>query len=132
MTEDAPLPDLLEWVEAELGQAAMLKLAHAFGGQKINVPKKVRPNSPWAKHLGIELAQKIADMIGGDTAVTVPLGPMAHGKRALRRGAELLRQGRSTNEVVREVGLHEVTIRRLRRRLREPDGRQPDLFGKDK
>ena len=137
MTDDAPLPDLLERVEEALGHAAMLKLAHAFGGQRINIPNKVRPSSRWAKHLGVELAQQIADLIGGDTDITVPLGPMAHGARARRRVRTLLGEGKSTNEVVREVGLHEVTVRRLRRRMRDSDaggtdGRQSDLFPKAK
>jgi hypothetical protein len=129
MTE--ALPDVLQRIEEELGQGAMLQFAHAFGGQRVNIPRKVRANSPLARELGADLAQKIVDVLGGGADITVPMGPATLMGRAKRRAYQLIAEGKSANAVVREVGLHEVTVRRLRRRLRERDERQDDLF-KDK
>ena len=129
MTDDAPLPDVLQRIEEELGQGAMLSFARAFGGQRVNIPKRVRANSPLARELGRELAEKIAALIGGGGEITVPLGPVGLMRQAKRRAYQLIAEGKSTNEVVRAVGLHEVTIRRQKRRLRDVgEGDQQDLF----
>jgi hypothetical protein len=126
MTE--PLPDVLQRIEEELGHGAMLRFAHAFGGQRVNIPRNVRPNSPLARELGEDLARKIVDVLGGGADITVPMGPATLMGKAKRRAYELIAEGKSANAVVRAVGLHEVTVRRMRRRLRERDDRQDDLF----
>lgn len=129
---DAPLPDVLQRIEDELGHGAMLQFAHAFGGQRINIPNRVRPNSPLARELGQELATKIVAVIGGGADITVPLGPTAGAAQIRRRISAALREHKSNNAVARELRVHEVTVRRQRKRLRLADDRQDDLFTKVK
>lgn len=133
MTEDA-LPELLQTIEAELGYAAMLTFAHAFGGQVIYVPQNPGPDSPLSKQLGEELARDIARIIGSGK-ITVPLGPTTNQERFKRQIRKLLEEGKSANAVARALHIHELTARRHRRKLKSAgDGRQSDLFkghGKD-
>jgi hypothetical protein len=125
------LPDPLQRIADELGEAAMLKVAQAFGGERVHIPTTVRPGSRLAKELGADLAQKVADVLGGGWEITVPLGPAAGEARMRRAIAKLLREGLSTNEIVRRLRCHEVTVRRMRSRLKlGGDARQADMFDK--
>ena len=128
MTDDAPLPDVLQQVESGIGHAAMLAFAKAFGGQRVHIPFKARPNGQLVRELGHDTAEKIIALFGGGAAITVPLGPFSNGRRIRAQAIALLEQGKSVNMVVRATGMHEVNVRRLRARLR--DQRQPDLFSK--
>ncbi|WP_119304974.1 helix-turn-helix domain-containing protein [Dongia deserti] len=128
---DDTLPELLQTIEAELGYAAMLKFAHAFGGQLIYVPANPGPKSPLTKHLGPELAAQIARVVGRGK-ITVPLGPTTNQARFRAAVATQIKQGKSANEVARALHCHEVTVRRHRKRLKiaHADPRQVDLFRK--
>lgn len=130
MTIDDALPEPLQRIVEELGEAAMLKLVHAFGGERVHIPDTVRPQSRLAKELGQELGQKIATLFGGGAEITVPLGPASSEAQMRRAIAKLLRQDLSTNEIVRRLRCHEVTVRRMRARLKlgSGDPRQVDLF----
>lgn len=130
MIEDT-LPELLQTIEAELGYAAMLKFAHAFGGQRIYIPENPRPDSPITKQLGEELARDICKLLGrGD--ITVPLGPTAGQARFRIALAKRIEEGGSNNEIARDLHCHEVTVRRTKSRLGigGDDPRQADMFGK--
>lgn len=127
MIEDT-LPELLQTIEAELGYAAMLKFAHAFGGQTIYVPQTPGPESPLTKHLGEDLARDIARIVGAGK-ITVPLGPTTNQERFRQQIRALLEQGKSANEVARALHIHELTARRHRRKLKAAgDAQQTDLF----
>ncbi|WP_119301123.1 helix-turn-helix domain-containing protein [Dongia deserti] len=130
---DDTLPELLQTIEAELGYAAMLKFAHAFGGQRIYIPEKPGPESPITKQLGQELAEKLCKLLGrGD--ITVPLGPTGNQARFRIALAKRIAEGGSNNEIARDLHCHEVTVRRTKGKLGlgGPDPRQVDLFDKVK
>lgn len=131
MIEDT-LPELLQQVETELGYAAMLKFAHAFGGQSIYVPQKPGAKSPLTKKLGEELALDIARVLGVGK-ITVPLGPTTNQARFRIAVAKKLEEKKSANVIAAELHCHEVTVRRHRKRLKggTADPRQVDLFRTD-
>lgn len=94
----------------------LLELARHFGGQRIYIPDKPRPDSPITKALGIEKAKLISKLVGrGD--ITVPRCQQALRVERDLRIAERKRGGASNNELAREFDLHEVTCRRAAGRV---------------
>ena len=108
---------------ALIGPDLAARLSAAKGGQRLYLPHDPTADCPLAAAVGLDAAQKIAAIYGGehcDVAQTV-------GRR--RRALALRRGGMPVAKVAATVG---VTERHAYRLLadNEPDTRQMDLFGK--
>lgn len=117
---DSYRPTLAD-LEALIGPDLAAQLSAARGGQRIYLPHDPTPDCPLARIVGLDAAQKIAAIYGGehcDVAQTL-------GRR--RRAAALRRGGLSVAGVASTIG---VTERHAYRLLADtpPDTRQMDLF----
>ncbi len=120
------LPQLLQEVADCLGTEAALRLAKRLGGQRVRVPKNPKPSSPLVQAVGMEIAQALADLYGGELVII----PMAAALSAATRRRAIANDGRSANAVAAAMGCHVNTVYRLRRGARV-DPRQIDLFTRD-
>jgi DNA-binding transcriptional regulator LsrR (DeoR family) len=95
----------------------MLVLARHFGGQHIYIAENPTPNNQIARALGLEVAKQIGKLVGrGD--ITIPTcGAALRFERDLRI-AERKRAGASNNELAREFGLHEKSVRQAVARVK--------------
>ena len=113
---DNDLPDLLARVARACGRATALALAKEFGGVVVDVPKKPSPHHKLVRAIGIEATEKLIDLFGNGP-LTVPLGPFKSQAKAREATRQNLRAGMSTMKTARAVGIHERTVRRVRRKL---------------
>lgn len=101
-------------------EATAAKLATAFGGTYVEVPKKPRDTSPLTLAVGMEAACKISKELGHGRLL-IPMGSM-RGEAARRAAAaKMVQDGASTRETSLAVGIHERTVRRVKARLRAND-----------
>ncbi len=128
---DEALPEMLARIRDECGEGVMLAFARAFGGGHIYVPEAMTDDHPIAKAVGAGPARKIAAMYAREQ-ITVPLGPVADGRRRSAEIARMVRAGRTDMEIwaALKPHCHIETIRRVRRRLGVRDPNQHDLFAK--
>lgn len=123
------LPRLLAELAELAGSEAALKLAAAKGGTRLYVPKSLDKDHPLAKDMGLEGARSLCRLYGGEY-ITVPMAH-ARGLKAMQAKAdEMLKSGRSANEVALETGLHLRCIYDRRAKLLKRNSSQPDLFDK--
>tara|TARA_B100001939_G_scaffold72990_1_gene61158 strand:- start:10999 stop:11394 length:396 start_codon:yes stop_codon:yes gene_type:complete len=113
-----------------IGFPATLKLAHAFGGTEVDIPKKIRPGVRLVDCIGLEAAQKMQDHFGvGKFAV--PLGPASSYNQLIRTTAQRIHEGldagRSNAAIARDVGCDIRTVRRHKNGSGSDDG-QGNLF----
>ena len=117
MTETG-LTGVLDFIAQATSVAVALELACKVGGTEISIPKNPNLDSPLSKIVGLENALKITKEIGHGRLL-IPMANM-RGEAARRaKAAKLLDQGLSATEVARTVGIHERTVRRVRKRIKE-------------
>tara|TARA_R110000787_G_scaffold26344_27_gene73759 strand:+ start:704 stop:1093 length:390 start_codon:yes stop_codon:yes gene_type:complete len=118
MTDFDSLPQLLAELAGACGLAAALKLAEAYGGTRLHVPKRVNPAHPLFRALGPEAAAWLVENYGGDR-VDVPLGPLANDRQRRTRIRRLIEENASERDIARAVGITDRTVRRHRAAIRE-------------
>lgn len=115
------LPDVLATVAQACGTAAALKLAHALGGTTVKVPSKATPSCALTRAVGLDVATAIVEIFGaGD--LLIPLGPVGWQRRARAAIVRATEEGRSIRAAARAAGVHERTVKRVRKRMRETEG----------
>jgi hypothetical protein len=98
-------------------EAAETLMFH-FGGQRLNVPQKMRPSSPFWKVLGGDVAKKLAAIAnkggaqGSGADVDIPRGSRL---MIARKRAAIAAFGGSKNEAAARFGIHRRTVQRHRR-----------------
>lgn len=114
---------LTETLVALLGEDGARKLAEAFGGRRLSVPRQPGAAHPITVAIGPEGAAKLASTYHGH-GIDVP---MLHARR--ERISELDRAGLSRSEIARKV---RVTERRVYQVLAEERDGEPELplFGR--
>lgn len=141
MTGD-PRLELLDGAAKELAREAGFdageRLLEHFGGQRVFVPKKMRPRSRFWETLGPKAAQVLSDLFGGDY-ITVPTGAEAQRRlsgRKMRRqiaaylSAERDPKKRTKDHVAATFHCNRRTVQRVRAALGQPAEAtdQADLF----
>lgn len=128
---ESVLPQVLKDIEAILGFQQSMRLSEAFGGRVVYVPEKIKAKHKLAKLLGMEDAQKLAKVYGGDSIDM----PKAHIYHATMRQIEVTRRhkaGEPVEKLAAEFGvtwrgiykmIERETRRRARARYREIMGR---------
>lgn len=127
MTDDGAhlLPKLLADVARASNIQTALRLADEFGGQRIYVPMAIKKDHDIARVIGVKAASALAEVHGGSWII-VPLGPNASAARVRRTIVKLLREGKSSQDVVRQLRCHSRTVWRVQAELEAE--KQPDLF----
>ena len=97
-----PGTELLELI----GEAALVRLAEAFGGTRLFVPVKMTPEHEIAQAIGIEAARALSARLAPDY-IKVPLA-RAHRARQYRAA------GRSNAQIARALGITETGVANLR------------------
>ena len=124
-----PRLSLLEGTARELARAAGFDAAERlmlhFGGQRVFVPRRMRPRSPLFGALGREAALKLAELFGGEY-IEVPIGKALS---TAKRLAAIASFKGSHNEAARAFGCTRRWVRMVRAGAR-PDLRQAGLFDK--
>lgn len=137
MTRREPLQrdrriDDLDGIARELARAAGYEAAEtlilAFGGQRLYVPVKMRPSSPFWRVLGADAAKKLAAIAnanldgveaqGAGRDVDIPLGSRL---MMAKRKAAIGQFKGSKNRAAEIFKCSRRTIQRYRRHLRQPD-----------
>lgn len=116
----------------EAGFDAAVRLMVNFGGQRLYVPRKMRPRRPGSRPrlnevdfvgaLGLQAARELASLYGGEH-IEIPLGASL---KVRQRRAQVANFKGSNNQAIQTFGLHRRTIQRLRHG--QEDERQGVLF----
>ncbi len=114
-----PGPEL----EALIGEAALIRLAEAFGGTRLYVPEKMTARHEIAKAVGLDAARKLSERLAPDV-IRVPL---ARRQRAIHYRAAL---NMSNAQIAKRLTMTEGGVEKLF--ARNPDapakGSQLSLF----
>jgi len=109
-------PDGMSGILAEVadlaGVAAALALAERYGGDKVHVPARPRPDSPLARCIGADTASALGERYGGEN-IAVPLGPV----NRTRRVEVMLCDGARPVEIIRKLRVSRRTVERAAARL---------------
>ena len=108
-------PSLLCDVAAAGGEAAADRLATAFGGRVIYIPRKPTPRL--TSVVGLEAAAWLCRTYAGEY-IRVPMGPRRRDVQNARRIQNLSDQGLSARTIAETVGVSERTVHRVRARCR--------------
>ena len=132
-----PRLELLEGAAKELGQRAGFdageRLVQHFGGQRVFVPKKMRPRSRFWATLGPIAASELSKMYGGEH-INVPTGTSASHKQRRRQIERYLRShgdpaSVSKDRVAEAFHVNRRTVQRVRAAIRSEGAlSQFDLF----
>jgi hypothetical protein len=111
-------PELVELI----GEAALVRLAEAFGGTRLYVPQSLTAKHAIVRAIGPDAARSLVERLAPDV-IKVPL---ARELRARHYRAENL----SDRDIARKLGITESGVEKLfaRVRARGEDDRQPGLF----
>lgn len=111
----AQLPGVLQEIAEAAGLRAALRLAAIYGGQTVYIPGRIDEDH-WLVHaVGFEAAEKICEAFRLRGSGSKLLIPMA--RRSLLNLA--LAKGCSIREAVAAFRVHERTVWRARRRMKE-------------
>lgn len=124
LTMNEPTRDkhLLRELAADLGDEAAAALARTYGGAELYIPQKARANHKIARAVGVAVLGWLSANYGGEKIV-VPIARASPYNRLIAQLSEaicrLIKEGKRTSEIVREVGCHERTVRLWRAKIRE-------------
>ncbi len=110
-------------LETLIGEEAFVRLAEAFGGTRLSVPRKLGRDHPIAKAIGLDAARRLVERYAPDV-IRVPL---AREQRARHYRA----LGLSHAKIAKALGITEPAVNKLFARLRDQaaDKAQLALFG---
>ena len=127
--EQPYLPAVLWEIKEVAGLRAALAVAGEKGGARAYIPARA-PDDHWLTQCaGREAADKISAHFasgGRGSRLIIPRGPASQQGDLTRRIAAALDEGRNAADIARELGIHERTARRHRKRRGKK--REPDLF----
>lgn len=117
------------------GFDAAVRLMVNFGGQRLYVPRKMRPRRASKRQalnevdfitaIGREPAKALAELYGGEH-IEIPLGSALQDRQIKLQVANF---NGSINQAIRKFGLHRRTIQRIKSEHEARlDARQPSLF----
>lgn len=92
-----------------LGRQAALRLARAFGGARLYVPRSIQQRSPLAVALGIRAARLLSERFGGGTFDV----PTARAEIRKANVLSLAHRGRDVGAIARAVGLSPRRVRTI-------------------
>ena len=127
--EPGELPEMLDLYREVAGTAAMLKLAHGFGGRRLYLPSPDRLHD--GQKLVVELGMEAATILCRDFGpgdVDVPMGPAS--RRSLKPVIQrLLREGElSRAEIATRLACSERRVYQVWQEMREAAPPDPSLF----
>ncbi len=139
------LPPLLDEIAQVAGLRAALALSCDYGGGRVYIPARVGETHWLVRCVGREAADKICahfsatihnerERSSHGVALIVPLGDHAFYQRARAAAERLTDDGKSQNEIARQIGVSIRTVRRVQARKRDIDrragfdGKQGRLF----
>jgi len=111
------LPNILAFVRGVGGLEAERRMAEAFGGLRITVPRSAKPNFVLTKVVGQEVAAALCSLCGGE-AILVPLGKWGEAAARRRKVLELVAEGHSANQIAARLKICTRTVFRIKRRAR--------------
>lgn len=110
---DEALRHLLPEKISELGQVigldAALKLAAAWPGIRLFVPKQIEADHPIAVAIGFKAARELSKIYGGES-ITPPICQRYHRAAMKAQMMKEYRNGASASELARKYGVHQFTI----------------------
>lgn len=121
------LPPIARQLAEKAGFDAGERLVLEFAGQRVFVPKKMRPRSVLWKKLGPLSAKALAEIFGGEY-IEVPTGEgLSTAKRARQIRTFLKGEGRgkSKNVIAGKFKVNRRTVQRHREFLRRKSDRSP-------
>lgn len=92
-------------LETLIGEEAYIRLAEAFGGTPLYIPKRLDEDHEIAKAIGIDAARKLVDRLAPDVVMV----PLAREARALHYRAT----GDSNTQIARKLGMSISGVERL-------------------
>lgn len=129
MTDDQvidALPQTLAEIARSCGLGVALTLAREHGGTRLWLPRNPGPNTMLARCVGELAARRIVAHFGGGAELVIPLGPTSDHRQQQVRIERLIQEGKSNNEIARQLRCHRRTVERHRQALR--DDREPPLL----
>jgi len=126
------LPPILAAIAEVAGLPVMLTIAQHYGGRRVDLPARPTARNWLSDLVGPDDARAIVDRLGPGR-LDIPLGP-AGSYAALRRQlntrySDLEAGDASVAEIARQLGITERAVRYRRRKRRNSNSRQGDLFG---
>lgn len=116
MKAHAPyIPALLNAVTAAAGFEAAVKLARAFKGKRINIPRTIEPNHPIVLTIGQKGAEAVVKAAGGHRVEM----PTAKATLRLMIAAEMVAKDETINAIAARTGVTWRHARRLRTLVRK-------------
>lgn len=110
MTTPAPVwadwPYVLQQVAEACGAGVALRLAAAYGGRELYVPRPeaIGESHPLALHLGLATARQVAAVLGSNRII-IPLGPLSSFERRKEAMRRMRREGKSNGEAAKVLGI---------------------------
>lgn len=110
MTPAAPAwadwPYVLQQVAEACGAGVALRLAAAYGGRELYVPRpdRIDEGHPLALHLGLATARQVAAVLGANRII-IPLGPLSSVERRKQAMRQMRRAGKSNGETAKVLGV---------------------------
>lgn len=83
-------------------EALAWRISYELGGERIYVPKNIKPNSVWYK-FGDAFCNWLSLNYGGEQII-IPLGPASLLKKRNIQAITMLERGFSTNQIVKTLG----------------------------
>ena len=111
------MPELLVWIEDELGPEAVWRLTENHGGTSIFIPRKVG-RSHLLETLGEPLLAWLIDKLGTGH-LNIPAGPSAAPSKRLSYVRAAIAQNKTSPQIAQELGCDARTVQRAAKRLRE-------------
>lgn len=122
----AYLPAPLDEIAQVAGVQAALLLWERDAGAQVYIPARA-PDGHWlVACVGREAANRLGAHFAG-ARLLIPLLEKSFYKRARAQASQMLAGGASRREVVRATGVHERTVYRVKKRLKNgggPDGQE--------
>lgn len=126
MSEPALLPSVVQEIAEVAGYEAAWALVEAKGGQEVFIPRKAARAQWLVAAVGAEAAEAICAHFRSNHQSKV-LIPNLRRRRTAEAIVRAIEAGKTNNQAAAVTGVHERTVRRYRRRLREEDS-QGELF----
>ena len=108
------------------GEAASGKLVDIYGGQRLDIPKKV--TGYLLETLGRDIAAVLVEHFGGCRLDVPSKGHSAKIRKAIALRYDILTSGLSANDIAARHGVTSTWVRKLRSEICDP---APSLLAKD-
>lgn len=103
------LPEKISEISAVIGLDAALKLAAAWPGIRLFIPKQIKADHPIAVAIGFKAARELSQIYGGES-ITPPICQRYHRAAMKAQIMSEYRNGASASELARKYGVHQFSI----------------------